>query len=340
MSIVRHVQVDVVLAALLHLVVDGAGHDVTRGERQARVILLHEFLAVQRAEHGAIAAHGLGDEERGTVARMIEGRGMELDELHVLHRSLGTVDHGDAVARGHQRVGGVAVHGLAAARGHDGDFAEEGVHLARLFVQHVGAVALDARRVARHDDAQVVLRDDFHGIVVGEYRDVGVLFDGFDEAGLYLRARVVLMVQDAELRVAALAVQVEGAVLLLVEVDAPLDEFLDLCGSVAHHLFHGGAVADPVARYHGVFDVLLEVVHRQVGHRGDAPLCEVCVGLFHAGLADKGHRTSLRHFQRETHPGNARADDEEIELSYHTILELWCKGMEYRRKTDACGAKI
>ena len=116
-----------------------------------------------------------------------------------------------------------------------------------------------------------------------------MLFDGLDEAGLYLCARVVLVVQDAEFRVTALAVQVEGAVLLLVEVDAPLDEFLDLSGGVAHHFLHGGAVADPVARYHGVFDVLLEVVHRQVGHRSDATLGEIRVGLFHAGLADEGH---------------------------------------------------
>ena len=33
---------------------------------------------------------------------------VELDKLHVLHGAFGAVDHGDAVARGHQRVGGVA----------------------------------------------------------------------------------------------------------------------------------------------------------------------------------------------------------------------------------------
>ena len=320
---VRHVQVNVVLAALLHFVVDGACHDVARGKRQARVILLHELLAVQRAEHGAIAAHGFGDEERGAVARMIQGRGVKLDELHVFHRSLGTVDHGNAVARSHQRVGGVQIYGFAATGSHDSHLGEEGVHLACFFIEHVSAVAFDARCVACHDDAQVVLRDDFHRIVVGKYCDVGMLFYGFDEAGLDFRACVVLMVQDAEFRVSAFAVQVEGAVGLLVEVHAPLDEFPDLCRSVAHYFLHGGAVADPVARNHGVFDVLLEVVHCQIGHRRDTSLCEIRVGLFHAGLADEGHASLVRHFQRETHSGYARADDEEIELSYHKILLCW-----------------
>ena len=234
------------------------------------------------------------------------------------HLSLGAVDHGDAVARGHQRVGGVQIDGLAAARGHDGDFGEEGVYLARLLVEHIGAVALDAGRVARHDNAQVVLGDNLDGIVVGKDGDVGMAAHGLDEAGLDFGAGIVLVVQYAELRVAALAVQVEGAVGPLVEVYAPADEFLYLGGGVSHHLLHGGTVAYPVARNHGVFNVLLEVVHRKVGDRGDAALREVRVGLLHACLADEGHCAFVRHFQREAHPGYARADDEEIVCSYHS----------------------
>lgn len=144
-----------------------------------------------------------------------------------------------------------------------------------------------------------------------------MLLHGFDERSLYFGSRVVLVVQDAELRVSAFLVQVECSVFLLVEVHTPVDELLDLCGRVAHHLLHGGAVADPVARYHGVFDVLLEIVHGQVGYRGDASLCKIGVGLFHSGLTDEGYRPLFRHFQGEAHTGYPRADDEEIELSYH-----------------------
>ena len=228
---------------------------------------------------------------------------MELDEFHVLHRSLGTVNHGDAVARGYQRIGGVSVNGFTTSCSHDGYLGEEGVHFSRILVQYIGAIALDARRVARHDDAQMVLCDDFHRIVVGEYADVGMPFHSFDERSLYLGSRVVLVVQDAEFRVTAFFVQVECPVFLFVEVHAPVDELLDLFGCVAHHLLHGGAVADPVAGYHGVFDVLVEVVHGQIGYRGDASLCKIRVGLFHSGLTDEGYRPLFRHFQGEAHTG-------------------------------------
>ena len=104
---------------------------------------------------------------------MEKGCGMELDEFHVFHCSLGTVDHGNAVSRGYQWVGGMAVNGFATARCHDGDFGKEGIHLARRFVQHVGTVALDAGGMAGNDDSLVMLGNDFHSIVVGQYGDVG-----------------------------------------------------------------------------------------------------------------------------------------------------------------------
>ena len=118
---VGDVEIDVVFAALFHLVVDGACDNVARGEREPFVIFLHEFLAVECAEDASVAAHGFGDEEAGAVAGVEEGRGVELDELHVFHSSLGAVDHGDAVACGHERVRRVAVDRFAASCGHHGD---------------------------------------------------------------------------------------------------------------------------------------------------------------------------------------------------------------------------
>lgn len=87
-----------------------------------------------------------------------------------------------------------------------------------------------------------------------------------------------------------------------VEVHAPVDELLDLFGGITHHLLHGGAVADPVAGYHGVFDVLVEVVHGQIGHRGDASLCKIRVGLFHSGLTDEGYRPLSATFRAKLIP--------------------------------------
>ncbi len=42
---VGDVEIDMVGAGLLHLAVDGAGHDVARGEAQARIVFVHELLA-------------------------------------------------------------------------------------------------------------------------------------------------------------------------------------------------------------------------------------------------------------------------------------------------------
>lgn len=45
-----HVEQDVVVAALLQFVVDGAGHDVARGQLLPRIVLGHEGLAVPEAQ--------------------------------------------------------------------------------------------------------------------------------------------------------------------------------------------------------------------------------------------------------------------------------------------------
>ena len=86
LALVGDVEVDAVEAALLHLGVDGAGHDVARGELGARVVLRHEALAVGQLQQPALAAHRLGDEEALGV-RVVEAGGVELDELHVRHRA-------------------------------------------------------------------------------------------------------------------------------------------------------------------------------------------------------------------------------------------------------------
>jgi hypothetical protein len=50
-------------AQALHFVVDGAGHDVARGQLFAWVEAWHEAFAVGQAQQGALAAQGFGDQE-------------------------------------------------------------------------------------------------------------------------------------------------------------------------------------------------------------------------------------------------------------------------------------
>jgi hypothetical protein len=84
-ELVRHVQEHAVEAVLLHLEVDGAGHDVARRQFGARVVGRHEARAVGQAQVPALAAQRLGDQE-GLGVRVVEAGRVELDELHVATR--------------------------------------------------------------------------------------------------------------------------------------------------------------------------------------------------------------------------------------------------------------
>ena len=90
-----------------HFLIDGSCHDIAGCQAQALVVLLHKFFAVGQSQDASIAAHGLGDEVgRMGFAMMIECRGMELHEFHVLNGCLGAISHGYAVTGGYIGVGG------------------------------------------------------------------------------------------------------------------------------------------------------------------------------------------------------------------------------------------
>ena len=119
---VGDIQINMVFTALFHFAVDGTCHDVARSKRQTRIIFLHKFLTALVFQHGTVTAHSLSDEEAGTVARMKEGSGMELNELHIFHCAFGTIYHGDTVAGGYQRIGGIAVNGFTTSSSHNSHF--------------------------------------------------------------------------------------------------------------------------------------------------------------------------------------------------------------------------
>ena len=120
---------------------------------------------------------------------------------------------------------------------------------------------------------------------------------------------------------AALAVQVEIAVILAVEVDAPVDEFLYLLWSLAHHLLHGSTVADVVAGNDGVGNMLVEGVDLQVGDRGDTALGERRVSLVETCLADHTYLALFcaGHLQCIAHAGHTGSDNKEIVLVNHFL---------------------
>jgi hypothetical protein len=118
----------------------------SRGASDASgMVGVHERRPVAPAEDGALAAHRLADQE-GALARRVERRGVELDELHVRHLRPRPVRHRHPVARRDRRVGGVAVDLAAAARGQHHRAREDRHRLPRLRVQHQQAAAALAQR--------------------------------------------------------------------------------------------------------------------------------------------------------------------------------------------------
>ena len=116
------------------------------------------------------------------------------------------------------------------------------------------------------------------------------------------------MVQDAEFGMPSFAVKVELAVLLLVEVHAPVDEFLDLGRCTPYDHLHGFAVVDPVAGNHCIFNMLVEIIYQQVCYRSNASLREIGVRFLQLCLADDGYFPFIGYLQCEAHAGDTGTD--------------------------------
>ena len=215
-------------------------------------------------------------------------------------------------------MSGLVIDSADAARGHQGHAREEGVDLAGLLVEHIGTIALNVAGAAGDDAPQVVLGENLDSEVVLKDVDILVGLDRLDQRRLYLVSRVVGVMEDAELAVPALTMQVEVALLVLVELHAPVDERLDLLGGLGDHLLDRLGVAEPVASHHGVVDVFVEVVDQQVGDTCHTALCQVGVGLVEGALADERYGACLGDLEGKTHTSHARADDEVIIMTFHS----------------------
>ena len=147
-----------------------------------------------------------------------------------------------------------------------------------------------------------------------------------EEATFYFLAGVVFVVQYAELRVAAFAVQVEPAfgvrcpvfgVGNTVKLDAVLHQLAYAVGRFADCHFHHLAVADAVAGHQGVVDVLVEGV-AVVHHGGDTALSIASAAFIGGALGQDAHLAVGSHLQGETQAGDARPDDKKVYFVSHS----------------------
>ena len=240
--------------ALPHALDEGPTDGVT-GCQVSAAELADGALPLVIDQAGPFSAHRFGDQEVGGP-RQHQGRGVELDELQVPHRSTGAIGHGDAVTAGLFRVGRVRKEVAGAAGGqHD----RPGLEPTHRSVQE----NLEAAAVA-------VLHPKLKGQTPLEALQAGTLqhlaLQGVDQGS----TGAVLGVENTAMAVGGFQGGAEPAV-LAVKVHPQLQQPFDAGRGLTHEQLHGGAIAEIGAGLEGVLEMALEAVFRP-GHRGDAAL--------------------------------------------------------------------
>ena len=193
-----YIKVYMVFAAMFHFAIDGTCYDIAWSERQTRIVLLHELLACQVTQYTSVTTHRLSNKETRTIARMEECCRMELNELHILYYTFGTIYHCDTVACSNKRIGSMTINSLATAGSHYCNSRQESIYLASSLIKHIRSKTLDARSMTGNNNTQMMLSDNFYRIEVAEYSNVRMTLYFFYQTSLYLCTGIILMMQDTE----------------------------------------------------------------------------------------------------------------------------------------------
>ncbi len=300
------VEVHVLGALLQHPPQDALGDDVPGRQLGQLVLADHEAHAVRVDQVGALAAYRLGDQRLlalGLRAEEQHGR-VELHELQVADLGARAQRQGDAVTGRHGRVGGRGEHlAHAAGRQHH----RGGVHGAH-------AVVLALAHHVQRDPGRAALG-------VGEQVQHERVLDGAQPTRPYglherpgdLRARrVAARVRDPAPVVAALAGEVDVALVVGVEVGAGGDQPPYRVGALGDEDPYGLLVTQPRAGHQGVPEVLFgRVALPERG--GDAALCPAGGAVVQAGLGDDdGRQASGLAAQGSGQAGHPGADDDHV----------------------------
>ena len=126
-----------VVARTLERGVDRARDDVARREVGERMQTRHDRRAGLRLQDRPFSAHRLADQERLRL-RVVQARGVELDELHVRECGAGAIGHRHSVARGDVGIARVEID-LARAAGGEQRHARLERHHCSVRVEHIRA---------------------------------------------------------------------------------------------------------------------------------------------------------------------------------------------------------
>jgi hypothetical protein len=173
---------------------------------------------------------------------------------------------------------------------------------------------------------QLAVGDQVHQHVVLEHLDGGRGAHALDQRGLHGRAGGVGRVHDAPVAVATLAREVQFAVLER-EGHAELLQPGDRGGRVFHRELRGFEVAQAGAGHQRVFHVRGHAV--ALGqHGGDAALGPVARAVAERALGDHRHAVGAGQVQRGGEPGQAAADDEDVEavqIGHEAVFRKGCR---------------
>jgi hypothetical protein len=238
---------------------------------------------------------------------------VELHELHVGERGAGPIRDRHAVAGRDVGVAGVEVDLPGSAGGEQRDAGLEADHRATARVEHVGA-----QRAIRPRQARPPTGEQVHPAVVLEQADVGVGARSPEQHALDLAPRGVAAVEDAPVRVAALAAEIEGSpaprgvVPGRIEVRPELEQGLDHLRAPLDHVLDYVRVAESRPGFERVPRVGLEGI--VVGlHGGDPALRPVGGGVRRPLLGHDRDRAAIGHAQGIEEPCDAAAQDQDVE---------------------------
>ena len=298
------IQIQVVHTCNLHLVVYGAGHNIAGSQRQTLIVLVHKLIPLEILQYCTCAAHGLSDEKSGLFGGIVQRCGVELHEFQVAQHAPRPMHHCHPVAGGDNRCGGSGVDVTHATGCQQSNFRQIGVNLICAAVQRIDAVTYNVGRVLGNPLAQMVLRYNIDSKLMLFQFNIGVIAHRLQQSTLYLGTGIILMVQNAEFRMASLSVQVKTVTgNTPVEINTILYQLAYAVGGLADGHLHHLAVADTVARHQRVLDMFIKTV-AVVHHCGYTPLGIASRTLGSLSFAKDAHLSIRGHFQGKAQPCN------------------------------------
>ena len=292
--------------ALAHLDGRGAADNVARGQVLGRGgVTLHEALALGIGEIAPLSAHALGDQAAGAI----DAGGVELDELHVLERQPGPQDHAIAVPRAGMggRTGEI---GAAVTAGSEyRHLAPEPVHgaVAQAPGEHPEALSLVVHQEVGREIFDEELRVMPEGLLIERVQD-GVAGAVGRRAGALRRAFAEVRAHAPECALIDLALGRAR------EGHAKMLELDHRGHGLAHHVFDGILIAEPVRALDRVVHMPAPVVLAHVAERGaDAALGRDRVAARREDLGQARRlKALLRHAEGRAQAGTARAHDDDV----------------------------